>query len=221
MLYSHRAKLYRLWENSEWKERGLGDVKILRHNETKKLRVVMRREQVFKICLNHVLNEFTPTYKMKDERSWMFAAHDFSEGESVLDRFTLRFKNAEIAQEFYAAITNAVAGPDGAQVVSEAAEQKECSGCRGCDSDTFLFPKAVGVLENISAEEDASATLPMYQPALKLPPPGFVANTTSPLFKASSLGTPNPAPFTGFGNLSVSEENKPPNSTFLFGSVGK
>ncbi|KAH8331011.1 hypothetical protein KR067_010246, partial [Drosophila pandora] len=219
VLYSHRAKLYRLWENSEWKERGLGDVKILRHKETKKLRVVMRREQVFKICLNHVLNEFTPTYKMKDERSWMFAAHDFSEGESVLDRFTLRFKNAEIAQEFYAAITNAVAGPDGAQVVTEAAAQKECSGCRGCDSDTFLFPKAVGGLENISAEEDASATLPMYQPALKLPPPGFVANTTSPLFKASSLGTPNPAPFTGFGNLSVSEENKPPSSTFLFGNL--
>lgn len=224
VLYSHRAKLYRLWENSEWKERGLGDVKILRHKATKKLRVVMRREQVFKICLNHVLNEYTPTYKVKDERSWMFAAHDFSEGESVLDRFTLRFKNAEIAQEFYAAITNAVAGPGDAQAVGDSTqakpEQKECSGCRGCDSDTFLFPTAEGVLENISAEEDASATLPMYQPALKLPPPGS-ANTTSPLFKASSLGTSNPAPFTGFGNLSVSEDSNPPSSAFLFGNVGK
>ncbi|KAH8335549.1 hypothetical protein KR074_005132 [Drosophila pseudoananassae] len=237
VLYSHRAKLYRLWENSEWKERGLGEVKILRHKETKRLRVVMRREQVFKICLNHALNEHTPSYKRKDERSWMFAAYDFSEGESVLQKFTVRFKNAEIAQEFYAAVQKAKAVLAGApeardespasacrdgESTQDRTEYKECPGCRGCDSDAFVFPKTVGELQqNITAEDDPSATLPMYQPALKLPPPGFAANTTSPLFKASSLGTSTTTPFTGFGNLSVSEENKPPSSGFLFGSVGK
>ena len=37
VIYSHRAKLYR-FTDSEWKERGLGDVKILRHKQTNKLR---------------------------------------------------------------------------------------------------------------------------------------------------------------------------------------
>lgn len=37
VLYSHRAKLYR-FRSSEWRERGLGDVKILRHKQTGQLR---------------------------------------------------------------------------------------------------------------------------------------------------------------------------------------
>lgn len=37
VLYSHRAKLFR-FADAEWKERGLGDVKILRHQRTRKLR---------------------------------------------------------------------------------------------------------------------------------------------------------------------------------------
>lgn len=32
-VYCHRAKLYR-WDGSEFKERGLGDVKILTHKQT-------------------------------------------------------------------------------------------------------------------------------------------------------------------------------------------
>lgn len=104
-----RAKLYRLTEAGEWKERGLGDLKILRHKETKNLRVVMRREKVLKICLNHVLNS-SVVYKPKDEKTWLFAVHDFSEGESVLERFALRFKNADIAQVFYNTVKCALNG---------------------------------------------------------------------------------------------------------------
>lgn len=39
ILYSHRAKLYR-FRDKEWRERGLGDIKILRHRQTGKLRYV-------------------------------------------------------------------------------------------------------------------------------------------------------------------------------------
>ncbi|KAH8417327.1 hypothetical protein KR222_008873 [Zaprionus bogoriensis] len=120
LLYVHRAKLYRMCEDGEWKERGLGDVKILRHKETKNLRVVMRREKVLKICLNHVLNSDV-IYKPKDEKSWLFVVHDFSEGESVLERFALRFKNAEIAQVFLKAIGSALDGT--AEPIEESLDQ--------------------------------------------------------------------------------------------------
>ena len=32
-VYSQRAKLFR-YDNSQWKERGIGEMKILKHNET-------------------------------------------------------------------------------------------------------------------------------------------------------------------------------------------
>ena len=49
-LFDQRAKLFRL-AGGEWKERGIGQLKLLRHPETSKVRLVMRREQVI-ICFN-------------------------------------------------------------------------------------------------------------------------------------------------------------------------
>lgn len=45
VLYSHRAKLYR-WMDGEWKERGLGDIKLLRDSSAGRTRLLMRREPV-------------------------------------------------------------------------------------------------------------------------------------------------------------------------------
>ena len=51
ILFENRAKLYR-FNNNQWKERGLGDIKVLRNKDTKRGRIVMRREHILKICLN-------------------------------------------------------------------------------------------------------------------------------------------------------------------------
>lgn len=49
-----RAKLFRFVKDSnEWKERGTGEVRLLQHKETKKIRLLMRRDQTLKICANH------------------------------------------------------------------------------------------------------------------------------------------------------------------------
>lgn len=51
-----RAKLFRYDTNEdppEWKERGTGDVKLLRHQIKNTVRVVMRRDKTLKICANH------------------------------------------------------------------------------------------------------------------------------------------------------------------------
>jgi len=51
-----RAKLFRFetsGEENEWKERGVGEVKILKNSDKGKYRVLMRRDKTFKICANH------------------------------------------------------------------------------------------------------------------------------------------------------------------------
>ncbi len=49
-----RAKLFRFDPDlKQWKERGTGDVKFLKHKDSKKIRVLMRREKTLKLCANH------------------------------------------------------------------------------------------------------------------------------------------------------------------------
>lgn len=49
-----RARLYRFdTSNKEWRERGTGNVKILKHKDTKRIRLLMRRDKTYKICANH------------------------------------------------------------------------------------------------------------------------------------------------------------------------
>ncbi|MCP3661321.1 MAG: hypothetical protein GY696_02320 [Gammaproteobacteria bacterium] len=88
-LYSQRSKLFRYVDN-EWKERGLGDIKILKES-TGKIRLLMRREQVLKICLNHYITpQIMSNFKEKDPKSWRWAAPDFSEGELEDMMFAIR-----------------------------------------------------------------------------------------------------------------------------------
>lgn len=53
--FSERCKLFRMID-SQWKERGIGELKILRHKTKQSYRLVMRREQVLKLCANHKLH---------------------------------------------------------------------------------------------------------------------------------------------------------------------
>lgn len=67
----------------------------------------MRREKILKICLNHILThdiEYIP----KEDKTWLFATADYSDGELAVDKFCLRFKNAELSKEFKDAIDKAL-----------------------------------------------------------------------------------------------------------------
>ena len=46
-----RCKLYRI-RDEQWKERGIGNCKLMRHKETKKIRFIMRQEKTFKPVAN-------------------------------------------------------------------------------------------------------------------------------------------------------------------------
>lgn len=60
---TRRAKLFRFEkESKEWKERGTGDVRLLKHKKTNKTRLVMRRDKTLKVCANHY-GELAPQHE--------------------------------------------------------------------------------------------------------------------------------------------------------------
>ena len=101
--FSDRAKLFRFDSASkEWKERGLGEIKLLYDPSSGKSRVVMRREQVHKLCANHFI---LPSMKLKanttSNRSWLWYTHaDVSDGEPKAEQLAVKFKQEETASEF-------------------------------------------------------------------------------------------------------------------------
>ena len=52
-IFKMRAKLYRL-RDEQWKERGTGNAKLMRHKETKKVRFIMRQEKTLKPVANFI-----------------------------------------------------------------------------------------------------------------------------------------------------------------------
>ena len=103
VLYKVRAKLFRFdAENKEWKERGTGDCKFLQNNDSKKVRLLMRRDKTLKVCANHII---APEYVLKpnigSDRSWVYACTaDIADGEPEAFTFAIRFGNKENADNF-------------------------------------------------------------------------------------------------------------------------
>uniref|UniRef100_A0A8B9UX36 RAN binding protein 2 n=1 Tax=Anas zonorhyncha TaxID=75864 RepID=A0A8B9UX36_9AVES len=102
VLYSQRVKLFRFdAETSQWKERGVGNLKILKNEVNGKVRILMRREQVLKVCANHWI---TTTMNLKQlsgsDKAWMWMASDFSDGDAKLEQLAAKFKTPEQAEEF-------------------------------------------------------------------------------------------------------------------------
>lgn len=108
VLFEHRAKLFR-FHNKEWKERGLGDIKILENKASKKIRVLMRREQILKICCNHYITDKLDLKPMPNSngKAWTWYAMDHSDDEPKCEQFSVRFKTPEIANKFKEAFDNA------------------------------------------------------------------------------------------------------------------
>jgi Ran-binding protein 1 len=108
-LHTQRAKLFIFGETlldkgsgkKSWRERGIGDIRLLKHNEHQKIRLLMRQEKTMKIIANHVVD---PRIKLEpnagSDRSWVWSAFDFAEGELVETVFAARFSDSDIANDF-------------------------------------------------------------------------------------------------------------------------
>lgn len=109
VLSSFRSKLFRFSkELTEWKERGTGEIRILKHNETNKIRLLMRREKTLKICLNHYVN---PSAVLKEnvgsDRSWVWHAVDYADDEKDEALLAIRFRDSNDAKSFKEAYDSA------------------------------------------------------------------------------------------------------------------
>ncbi|KHJ74902.1 RanBP1 domain protein [Oesophagostomum dentatum] len=102
VVFIARAKLFRfVKETKENRERGAGDLKILRNPKTNCHRVVLRREQVHKVCANFAI---LPSIKLNEKRKMPVVWNWICRDQSLLNAqefFTTKFKVAEIAKEFH------------------------------------------------------------------------------------------------------------------------
>ncbi|EFJ43759.1 hypothetical protein VOLCADRAFT_76590 [Volvox carteri f. nagariensis] len=97
-----KCKLYRFDnDHQEWKERGLGLIKLLQHKENKKVRLLMRQEKTLKIRANHIV---MPGTKLQEhsgsDKAWVWSAVDFADETQKIELFAVRFGSVEKAQEF-------------------------------------------------------------------------------------------------------------------------
>ena len=103
VMFSERAKLYRFdVDSGQWKERGVGDVKLLRHPASGRGRVLMRREQIKKLCANHNITagmELKPN--VGSDRSWVwYTSADYADGEAKPEKLAIKFKTSKMALKF-------------------------------------------------------------------------------------------------------------------------
>lgn len=99
-----RAKLYIL-DRTEYKERGTGGLKILQNPQTKKYRLVMRRDQVHKVCLNTALTSDIK-FDRKDDKRLLFQCIDFSDNTPSPQTLLLKFPDSTICENFKEFINN-------------------------------------------------------------------------------------------------------------------
>ena len=104
--FQHRAKVYRFdIDSKEWKERGVGDLKILFHPDQHTYRVLLRRDQVHKIACNHYIKvemKLEPMAKSETAVTWF--AMDFCEtedgpAETKTEKLAARFKLGMISHK--------------------------------------------------------------------------------------------------------------------------
>jgi hypothetical protein len=68
----------------------------------------MRRDIVHKICANHFVKKETKYESMPgNEKAVVWIAADSSEGETAMEKFSLRLKNKEEATAFKSAVEKA------------------------------------------------------------------------------------------------------------------
>lgn len=108
VIWKQKAKLYRYCKNSdtsgEWKERGYGDAKLLKHTGKKLIRFLLRQEKTHKIVANHYVLKRGSYCKLvpnvSSEKILVWSVQDYAEDEPKVEQFAIRFSTVEDAKHF-------------------------------------------------------------------------------------------------------------------------
>lgn len=112
-LFGERAKLYRFDAvNKEWKERGVGEFKVLHHPGNNSYRFLLRREQIYKLVLNMALSvDFQMNPMKQSDKAFCWVATNFAEDaeNGALESLSVRFRNPPLAKKFQEVVNECVA----------------------------------------------------------------------------------------------------------------
>ncbi|ELT95335.1 hypothetical protein CAPTEDRAFT_180899 [Capitella teleta] len=145
-----RAKLYRYdieADPPEWKDRGVGDAKILKHKKHGTCRLLMRREKTLKVCANHAV---LPHMELKpncgSDKAWVWSTPaDYADEEVKSELLAIRFANSDNAKKFKTQFDEAKKIME-AHMSKEALEDKE--------ADSKAADEVAEKLENLTVKEE-------------------------------------------------------------------
>ncbi|CDY59068.1 hypothetical protein HID58_083830 [Brassica napus] len=148
-----KSKLYRFdKEANQWKERGAGTVKLLKHKSTGKIRLVMRQSKTLKICANHFVKQGMSVQEhVGNEKSCVWHARDFADGELKDELFCIRFASIENCKAFMQKFNEV------AESEVEKEESKDAS-------------DAAGLLEKLTVEETKTEEKPVEKVKTEVEP---------------------------------------------------
>ena len=101
-VFNVRSKLYR-WRDAQWKERGIGQAKILKHKQTNKYTFILRQDSTLKImALTYITGKnLCQLQRLQTaEKSIFWTCVDQSEGTPKIEKFCLRVKTNEELEQF-------------------------------------------------------------------------------------------------------------------------
>ena len=233
VMFVHRAKLLRFdSETKEWKERGIGEMKVLvQKSDSSKARLLMRREQIFKLCCNMVITK-DMKFKKMNATTYSFYGQDFSEPEMKTEMLAIKFKTAELVSKFLDAVSEAQANIGVVKETSKKEPEKkketESKGfgdqfkpkigswsCQAC----YITNKATD-LYCVACDSPKDSTVPKKeaksasQPAAEAPKFSF----GMPASSTFSFGTPTTTPAASQSNgITFGTQSTTSASTITFG----
>ena len=194
-VFKHRAKVYRFDpDKKEWKDRGVGDIKILKHKTETKFRVLLRREQVHKIACNHYITtemELKPMFN--SDTAVCYFAMDFADEEAKMEQLAVKFKLKETKDDFKAKFGECQRSLEGGNPPAAVAGD---GGDGGVDAGAGADGGGVGTETN-----------------------SIFGSATTPSSNSVFGGASTPSGSSIFGGKSQEKQADQPASTTIFGSA--
>jgi hypothetical protein len=226
-LISHILTLFLLCRydtnTKEWKERGVGDIKILKHKSKKNVfRVLLRREQIHKIACNHLITvdmKLEPMFGCESAVTWF--AMDHADDEPKIEKLAAKFKLVETKNDFQAKFEECqklLADGDGA----EAEDDKSIGGgdagpSTGKESSLFGTPSSTstGAVSGIFGTTPSTGGLS-----------SMLGGSKTSEVKSEGIDLSASKNLSSFANVAATSEGfafgmkSTPNSSFSFSGAG-